>query len=81
MRATALRPAIPSRFPGGHEHDTVEALEQRIATAVGERQDLRTQGAGAASLESNRLKIVRWQWELSRALIARHLLVAHQNAA
>lgn len=73
MRATALRPANPSRFRRARERHTVEALEKRIETVVGQRQELRTSGASAASLERNRLQIARWQWELSHALIERHL--------
>jgi hypothetical protein len=73
MRATALRPATPSRFRRAHARHTVEALEDRISHAVGERQVLRTRGANEATLERNRLKIARWQWELSHALIDRYL--------
>jgi hypothetical protein len=73
MRVTALRPANPSRSRRARDRHTVEALEGRIASAVGKRQELRTRGSSAALLERNRLEIVRWQWELSHALIARHL--------
>jgi hypothetical protein len=38
-----------------------------------ERQDLRTTGAGALTLERNRVTIANVQWELSYALIDRHL--------
>ena len=80
MRATALRPATPSRFRRAAHH-TVEALEERISHAVGERQVLRTSGASDAALERNRLKIARWQWELSHALIERYLAPASAQAA
>jgi hypothetical protein len=73
MRATALRPATPSRFRRAHARHTVEALEERISDAVGERQVLRVRGASESALERNRLKIARWQWELSHALIERYL--------
>jgi hypothetical protein len=51
----------------------VEALTLRIAELVAERQELRNQGAASASLERNRRRIARAQWELGHALIDRHL--------
>jgi hypothetical protein len=45
----------------------------RIAALVAERERLRVADADAADLEQNRLHIVRAQWELAHALIARHL--------
>jgi hypothetical protein len=50
----------------------VEELQEQIAELVCERQDLRTFGASSASLEQNRLQLVRSQWDLSRALIQQH---------
>ena len=50
----------------------VEELQEQIAGLVCERQDLRTFGASHASLEQNRLQLVRSQWDLSQALIERH---------
>ena len=38
-----------------------------------ERQQLRATGAGSIDLERNRMAIARAQWELSYALIERHL--------
>jgi hypothetical protein len=50
----------------------VEELQEQIAGLVCERQDLRTFGASRASLEQNRLQLVRSQSHLSQALIERH---------
>jgi hypothetical protein len=47
---------------------------------VYERQQLRSDGAAAETLERNRLAIVHCQWELSRALIERHLPPAAATA-
>jgi hypothetical protein len=63
--ATFLRPAPARR--------DVDVLGELHATLVRERQQLRSSGAPAAELEKNRLAIVHCQWELSRALIDRHL--------
>jgi hypothetical protein len=51
----------------------VETLTIRIGALVSERERLRAGAAGPADLERNRLQIVRAQWELAYALIARHL--------
>jgi hypothetical protein len=51
----------------------VDDIDRRIRTLVAERQELRTRGASAEELEANRRELVRLQWELSRALIERHL--------
>jgi hypothetical protein len=55
---------------------TVEALTEQLGSLVAERQRLRRVRATAAELEANRREIARLQWELSRALIARHLPAA-----
>jgi len=55
---------------------SVEALLDRIERLSRERQDLRAQHAGRDALEENRVEIVEAQWELSRALIRRHLPAA-----
>jgi hypothetical protein len=55
---------------------SVEALTARIAALVSERQRLRTDGAAPDALERNRLEIGDLQWQLSQALIARHLTAA-----
>jgi len=49
----------------------VEALQQLLGGLLLDRERLR--GAGSArELERNRLKIVRVQWQICHALIARH---------
>jgi hypothetical protein len=50
----------------------IDALRERIAHLVSERQELRASGASRGSLERNRLQLVHRQAELSRALIRRH---------
>lgn len=79
MSATVLRPAVPSRFRRGHTRPTVEALLAQISDLTMERQRLRELGASSARLERNRVKLARKQWELSHALIERHL--SHPYAA
>jgi hypothetical protein len=51
----------------------VETLSELHTTLVRERQQLRVLGAETSDLERNRLAIVSCQWELSWALIERHL--------
>jgi hypothetical protein len=43
---------------------------------VARRQELRSAGASRASLEKNRLELVRSEAELSRVLIEQHLRAA-----
>jgi hypothetical protein len=50
----------------------VEDLQDQIAELVYKRQELRTFGASRASLEQNRLDLVRSHHDLSHALIRRH---------
>jgi len=50
----------------------VEVLEDRLRRLLRERENLRTVDADRRALERNRRAIVDAQWELSRALIARH---------
>jgi hypothetical protein len=52
---------------------TVEALLARIDALARERQELRSHQAANRTLERNRLQLVRSQWELSRALVARYM--------
>jgi hypothetical protein len=52
--------------------DDVETLQERIATLVYERQELRATRADRDRLEHNRREIADLQQRLSRALIARH---------
>ena len=47
---------------------SVEALEKVLSYLVRERQRLRTEGAGRAELEANRLAIVSIQSHHARAL-------------
>jgi hypothetical protein len=63
MSVAALRLGLPS----------VETLLARIDGLARERQDLRGRRASTRALERNRLALVRSQWELSHALIERHL--------
>ena len=51
---------------------SVEELQARIDSLVRRRQELRGAGASADLLESNRGELVRAQWALSAALVARY---------
>jgi hypothetical protein len=51
----------------------IEQLTDTLRRLVAERQALRDRGASWDELERNRLEIVRYQQELSRAAIASHL--------
>ena len=51
----------------------LDALADRISALVLERQELRATGAPSEALERNRRELVHAQWELSYALIDRHL--------
>lgn len=54
------------------EH-SVEQIRAEIARIVGERQELRTAGAGPEALELNRRRLVEAQARLSEILIRTHL--------
>jgi hypothetical protein len=71
MASTPLR-RVDSRVRPKPERDP-DTLKDLLAKLVDERQRLRSAGAPVDDLERNRLAIVQCQWELSRALIARHL--------
>ena len=71
---TAMRIAARNR-------QSVESLLVQIDHLTLERQELRAHHAEERVLESNRLEIVQAQWELSRALIARHLQSPERSAA
>jgi hypothetical protein len=62
---------------------TVEALTELLGSLTLERQALRASDASSTALERNRVAIARAQWDLSHALIERHLpdQAAAQNAA
>jgi hypothetical protein len=62
-----MTPAEPTSEAG-----YVEVLQDRLRRLLRERENLRTVEADRAALERNRRAIVEAQWELSRALIARH---------
>lgn len=55
----------------------VETLSAKIRALVVKRQELRAARVTADALEQNRIELVRSQWELSRALIERHLPGEH----
>jgi hypothetical protein len=77
-----LRPIVPSRFRRRPDVENVEALLERIQSLACERQSLRARGASELVLERNRVRIARAQWQLSYALIQRHLPVqVERNAA
>ncbi len=63
----------PFRFRGDLVGPGVEELHELIAELVRERQQLRASGASQTSLERNRRQLARSQWELSHALIERHV--------
>ena len=71
MRVT-LRPPTSLNAPAL----SVEDLQAEIGVLTAERQRLRTTGSNETDLERNRLEIARLQWELSHALIGRHLRTA-----
>ena len=52
---------------------SIEALHASLDALVRERQHLRVADADAQQLERNRQAIVRRQWQLAAALIARHI--------
>jgi hypothetical protein len=61
---------------------SVEAINHQIGSLVVARHALRVEGAGAAALERNRLRIVRAQWALSHALLDRyHVAKPSEEAA
>jgi hypothetical protein len=82
MSAAALRPVAPPRFRRERRRVGVEALHERVSSLALERQALRAAGAGEAALERNRVALAHAQWELSHALIERHLSPQpHEHAA
>ena len=69
---TAIEPQAPIDEPETPAEGSPEHLLDRVAALVARRQELRAAGAGRTELERNRAAITRAQWDLSRALIARH---------
>ena len=55
------------------KRNTVETVLDRLERLTRERQELQEGRAECETLEQNRLQIVEAQWELSHALIDRHL--------
>lgn len=70
---TSLPPLRPARFRRSRTRASADELAARIAILVTQRQRLRERGAAEASLERNRLRLARAQWELGHALIERNL--------
>jgi hypothetical protein len=70
----------PARFRRRRSSTSVEGLTLRVGVLVAERQELRDRGVSAKALERNRLELARAQWELSHALIDRHLPAAQPAA-
>lgn len=69
--SAALPSPQPAASPRGRPPLPVEALQELLGGLLLEREQLRRHGDTLA-LERNRREIVRRQWELSYALIARH---------
>jgi hypothetical protein len=61
------------------EPESVEKLQTALEALVRQRQHLRLAGAAPSELEHNRAAIIRGQYDLSVALIARYS--PHQSAA
>jgi hypothetical protein len=78
----SLRP-ISLRLRRKRTAPTVESLTELLGLLNRERENLRAANASAIELERNRVAICRAQWDLSHALIARHLPkpAAAQDAA
>jgi hypothetical protein len=77
MSTAALPIAVPEMSVAAlrlrNKRHSVEALLARIDRLARERQELRGRRAAARALERNRIALVRSQWELSYALIERHM--------
>lgn len=55
-------------------------IQEHLAALVVRRQELRAGGASRDELEHNRVELLQAQWDLSHALIARHLPAVSQAA-
>ena len=71
-RADSASSSQPVGALDGQPPLPVEALQELLGGLVREREELRRMGADRSTLERNRRAIVRAQWQLSHALIARH---------
>lgn len=82
IHTVAMTSLRPIRFKRKHAH-TVESLTELLSSLTLERQALRSSEAGSVDLERNRMAIAKAQWELSYALIERHVPgpAAAQSAA
>jgi hypothetical protein len=71
------------RFRRRRTSPTVESLTEQLDVLTRERQALRAGDGSSVALEQNRVAIARAQWDLSYALIERHLPkpAAAQSAA
>jgi len=67
---SAALPSQPAPSPRGHPLP-VEALQDYLGGLLRERERLH-EGGNELELERNRRDIVRAQWELTHALLARH---------
>jgi hypothetical protein len=67
---SAALPSQPAPSPRGHPLP-VEALQDHLGGLLREREHLHVSG-NELELERNRREIVRVQWELAHALIARY---------
>jgi hypothetical protein len=79
MNDAALRQLAPTRFRRRSRRATVESLMDQIGELTAARQELRDRGVNGSTLERNRVKLARKQWELSHALIARYLPAPADN--
>jgi hypothetical protein len=60
------------RSPAQTADQSVAELNAQIHRVVLKRQQLHAHSTDATELEQNRIEIVRLQWKLSDALVARH---------
>jgi hypothetical protein len=81
IHTVAMTSLRPLRFRRRRMAQTVEALTELLGSLTLERQSLRASDASSIALERNRVAIARAQWDLSHALIERHLPPAAQSAA
>ena len=59
---------------------TENEIHEQVAALVVRRQELRAQGASRDELEHNRVELLRAQWDLSHAFIARNVSAARAVA-